>query len=59
MKPSKSYPKSLHKYNIYYTNDTCKILFACGATNAAYISSSEWPYLEISKIEMLDDSWKN
>lgn len=54
----KTFPNSLHLYKIYYTDDTASTLFACGQTNATYISKYKWPHLQIQSIEILDDSWK-
>lgn len=55
---NRKFPDSLHLYKIYYTDDTASTLFACGQTNAAYISKYKWPHLEINSIHVLDDSWK-
>jgi hypothetical protein len=54
----KKYPEALHLYRISYTDDTSSVLYACGSTNAVYISKAKWPHLEITSVEILDDSWK-
>lgn len=46
-------------YNITYEDGKCRVLYACGMTNAYKISQEYWPNDKIREAVQLDDRWKN
>ena len=52
------YPSALHRYMVYFDDNSSQIFHGCGATNAVYVAEYTNPSKKVIDIEMLDDQWK-